>query len=218
MKEKTLMHLFFATTVLYVCCLGFITFPVNTILKPLPLIILIWWARVHLPTTSKWLFLFWALVLSVGGDMALTFNGEVSFLAGLGLFFVAHLFYIGFFFSKPQLHWGWLILIGILIGFASVMFQRFIPHLGGMYYPVMAYMCVLILMVSTALLSSEVGSLAKLGALLFLCSDTLLATQLFLKPGVPLSHAIIVTYYLAQFFILKGALLKHKAPTALNPS
>lgn len=165
-----------------------------------------------MPTTTKWLFLFWALVLSVGGDMTLTLNGQDTFLAGLGMFFLAHLLYIGFFFAKPRLTWGSLIMIGGIIGFASVMFQRFAPHLGGMYYPVMAYMCVLILMVSTALLSSQATNISKLGALLFLCSDTLLATQLFLKPTLPLSHAIIVTYYLAQFLILKGALLKIKTP------
>lgn len=208
MKEKTLTHLFFATCLLYVCLLSFIDFPLNTLLKPLPIIVLLWWARVHMPTTNKWLFLFWALVFSLGGDMTLTFTGSETFLAGLGMFFLAHLFYIAFFFSKPHLTASTLLLMTATLTLAFVMFQQFAPHLGSLYYPVMAYMCVLLVMVSAALFGSQVSHLSKLGALLFLSSDTLLATQLFLKPAVPLAHAIIVTYYLAQFFILKGALLR----------
>lgn len=214
MKEKTLTHLFFASAVLYVCLLTHLHFPMNTMLKPLPIIILMWWVRVYMPTNTQWAFLFWALVLSVGGDMTLTFSGQESFLAGLSLFLCAHLCFIAFFFSKPDFKAVPLIIIATLVGFATFMFHRFSPHLGEMYYPVMFYMTVLILMVSMALLGKENVLMSKCGALLFLSSDSLLATQLFLKPDFPLAHAIIVTYYLAQFFIVRGALKTVKTATA----
>jgi uncharacterized membrane protein YhhN len=207
MKEKTLTHLFFGSALLYIFLLNSLSFPLSTILKPMPIIILIWWARIHMPTNIKWVLLFWALVLSAGGDMALTFSGEESFLAGLALFFFAHLFFIGFFFSKPKKNKPALIIMSLLIPFAAFMFHLFSPHLREMYFPVLIYQSALIIMVSMALLGKDNTTTSKIGALFFLVSDSLLATKLFLFPAAPLSHIVIVTYYLAQFFILKGAIV-----------
>lgn len=210
MKEKTLIHLFFASAVLYLALLNHITFPLTTILKPLPIMILMWWARLYMPNNIKWVFLFWALVLSACGDIALTFSGLESFIAGLSLFLFAHVLYIFLFFSRPVFHWLSVSVITLIVIFSYSMFQLLSPHLHELYIPVVLYLCVIVTMVSVALLGKNISQLSRVGVIFFLSSDSLLAIMLFLPHTLPLKHAVMVTYYLAQFMILKGMLPEQK--------
>jgi uncharacterized membrane protein YhhN len=79
------------------------------------------------------------------------------------------------------------------------------PHLGDMLIPVAAYLFIILAMGISAALGTANHFLVIAGALLFILSDSLIAINRFLTP-VPLSDFLImITYYLAQFFITFGA-------------
>lgn len=95
-----------------------------------------------------------------------------------------------------------------------MLFYVMFDGLGDMLYPVTVYMLVILTMAVTAFLRQGKVlpisyTLVFLGALLFMLSDSILALNKFYKP-LPLSNiSIMLTYALAQYFIVLG-LLKNK--------
>ena len=79
------------------------------------------------------------------------------------------------------------------------------PRLGDMLIPVAAYLFIILAMGISAALGTANRTLVIVGALLFILSDSLIAINRFLTP-VPLAgFLIMITYYLAQFFITFGS-------------
>ena len=158
-----------------------------------------------------------ALLFSLGGDTLLMFatsHGEQFFLMGLGSFLLAHACYL-FAFSKykKQIR-GWLKtkplmiipLLVLLIGFVSYL----VPDIANaMQAPVVAYSLVIMAMVLSVLnLGGKINisdfQILFAGALLFMFSDMMIAVNKFKMP-IPYSHiAIMLTYLLGQFFIIKA--------------
>lgn len=154
-----------------------------------------------------------ALIGSVIGDILLMFvvEDEFFFIAGLISFLLAHLFYVVLFFkqrhmtTKPYLP---LFLIYLYsLGFGYLLTQS----LGDLVVPVIVYEVVIMIMASAAFFRKNAVSnlsynLVVIGALLFLISDSILAFNKFYMP-IPLSGIyIMVTYALAQYFIVFGIL------------
>lgn len=184
--------------------------------KPLLMVLLI--AFFVLSTRSigsslkKWVVL--ALVFSWLGDVLLMFEPISSnfFIFGLIAFLIAHLFYIIFFESIHRLenlrknYWLFLpvlIYYGVLISFLS-------PHLGEMKLPVRIYGVVISYMLIQALQIGRIknkpaSSLMIIGAVLFIASDSILATNKFYRPFEPAGIGIMVTYGIAQLLITLGA-------------
>ena len=164
--------------------------------------------------------LFWfgaGLVFSLLGDIFLLPRG--LFLAGMGAFFTAHLFYIiGF--SRSPLQFSWLLLVGLLVLLPIfILFIRVLRaslkkhHQEGMILPVTLYaliICLMVLAAFSTLFRPAWGPLparlVTVGAALFLVSDGALAVNRFVRTmrwGDPL---VMVTYHVAQMFIATGAL------------
>lgn len=156
-----------------------------------------------------------ALIFSWFGDVLLMFEpkGPLFFILGLSAFLIAHLFYILFFHQvrlqqsisgKPLL----LILVAV---FYFVLMMILEPYLASMKLPVMIYGVVISFMLLLALHmlymnNKKAGKLLATGALLFVASDSILAINKFYISFPLAGIAIMLTYGLAQFFIIKGGI------------
>jgi len=155
------------------------------------------------------------LLFSLLGDILLLFvaKNDIFFLLGLASFLIAHIFYIIFFHhvrvrekikGKPWLSVSVLIYYAFLIAFLS-------PHLGDMRIPVLVYGVVISFMLMLALhmlflKNKTAGQWMMAGALLFVISDSVLAVNKFYQPFEGAAVIIMLTYGLAQLFIVKGAI------------
>ena len=170
---------------------------------------------VNLPF-KKWILL--ALVFSWFGDILLLFVEDYTsfFLYGLIAFLISHVFYILAFSKvvhKPLdvalfKRYPWMLLIPY--GYAVYIYSELKSHLGEMALPVLIYMFVISTMLALAM--SRYGKVAMssflwilMGAVLFVASDTILAINKFHHSVAFAEYLIMISYMLAQFFIVKGA-------------
>ena len=159
-----------------------------------------------------------ALVLSALGDFLLSHKGERPFLAGLAAFLAAHIAYVWLFlgaagsgaFILPSEVWR--MAAAILIAVHAITMARLLAHSvkASMRLPVLAYVLVIAAMGIAGALHAAPQVFA--GVVLFIASDTLLATQRFLVPDnsarkALLKRAVWVTYIAAQMLILLGIVI-----------
>lgn len=157
-----------------------------------------------------------ALLLSAVGDIALSRDGDRTFLVGLIGFALAHVLYIVHFWGlggglSSGLS-GALALpvaaFGIALFAVSTEFWL-APFTDDMRWPVRVYVVLISLMGLTAL-GLPAMPLAVVGAFAFVASDTILSIQLFRmseasRAQVPASIALWGLYAGGQFAILAGA-------------
>jgi alkylglycerol monooxygenase len=186
--------------------------------KPLTMVIAIIWVATtpiqtrtsgHFDSKSR-LWLMAALAGSLAGDAFLMVKG--FFLPGLASFLLAHLAYIVL--LRRGVPWfahrgALLVVLAIGVGMYGFLWQGGLP--AAMRVPVALYVLVIAAMAGQALgrarvLNTRGARQVALGALFFMCSDSLLATNLFVQP-LPYSQlAVLSTYYLAQLCIVQGCL------------
>jgi uncharacterized membrane protein YhhN len=149
-----------------------------------------------------------ALSFSWLGDMLLMLPGEGYFMGGLAAFFSAHVFYI-WIFSRgatfdplrilPFLTYVALLLAGPLNGKLPESLQ----------IPVYSYVAVITTMGCFASLRNTQRpgyELVLVGSILFILSDSFLALNKFSSPLPLAGFWVMLTYGLAQYFIVKGYL------------
>jgi uncharacterized membrane protein YhhN len=171
-------------------------------------------SQINAVTSSlkKWIIA--ALFFSWAGDVLLMFvsKNEIFFLLGLASFLIAHIFYIVFFHhvrvrenikSNP-----WLLVIVVI--YYAALFSWLSPFLGKMKLPVRIYGIVISIMFMLAMHMLSIknkiaGKWMMWGALLFVISDSVLAINKFYQPFEAANVIIMLTYGLAQLFIVKGA-------------
>lgn len=156
-----------------------------------------------------------ALVCSTIGD-ASDLGGE-GFLIGLGAFAVAHVAYLLLFRFALGLHFrdvrpysaAYLLLCGTVLAFV-------LPHAGAMAPAVVFYSLVILAMASLA----SAGSFwLRIGATLFVLSDSVLAMDLFV-PGFnfpQIDFVIMSTYAIGQALMIWGAVVAQRTPQTLVP-
>src|SRR5947208_2189525 len=151
----------------------------------------------------RWL-VFAGLLCSLGGDVWLLFPR--GFVAGLASFLLAHLLYIAAF--APGTPWNasaWVLLApSVLV--CLVLLRHLWPLLGRVRPPVAVYVSVIAVMgwraaVRVTAAPAASGGLALAGALLFMLSDGLLATDRFVRRFAAADAALMTTYYAAQTLI-----------------
>lgn len=158
-------------------------------------------------------FLTAALFLSALGDFALSRRGDAAFLYGLSAFALAHLLYVLAFLglSEAPLWTAFaaqpLLALGLAL-FALSSELWLIPHVGGLKWPVRAYILVIAAM-GWAALTLPLG-LVTLGAGAFIASDMFLAIGRFRMTGDhplagPTGWAVWTLYIAGQALILSGA-------------
>lgn len=214
--EKTFSILFFLIVALELICGNVESLATyRYITKPsilIALILFFWTQSTAFQKPIRILTVF-ALLFSLLGDVLLMFDDLSAnyFMMGLIAFLMAHLFYILLFLKyrdknrKPI--WFGLLLIVYGIG----MFYGLKDGLGEMLVPVIFYMMVILVMVISAYWRTKtLGKwsyvLVFFGALFFMMSDCFLAINKF-HTALPLSNvSIMLTYALAQYFIVFGIL------------
>ncbi len=161
---------------------------------------------------KKWIVL--ALFFSWAGDILLIFvaRDELFFLLGLASFLLAHIFYIIFFHQvriKDAVKGNpWLLVIVVI--YYGALISWLSPYLGEMKIPVRIYGIVIsfmfmLAMHMLAIKNKTAGKWMMGGALLFVISDSVLAINKFYTSFDSAGLMIMLTYGLAQLFIVKGA-------------
>ncbi|MEO5787784.1 lysoplasmalogenase [Gelidibacter sp.] len=102
-------------------------------------------------------------------------------------------------------------LIIVLTFYAFGLFYLLKNNLGDLLIPVVFYILVILLMIISAFLRQKKVSQKSfifvfIGAILFVISDSILALNKFYMPLPFSSISIMLTYGLAQFFIVLGLL------------
>lgn len=153
------------------------------------------------------------LFFSAAGDVFLELDG--MFVFGMAAFGLAHLVYIACFA-------GWMRTLGynrrdlpvaILIVLISVgLLVWFFPDMGDLLIPGLIYQAIITTMVCTALLA-RAPMAARLGAVIFMFSDTLIALGLYKNIAV-IPGSVWLTYAIAQIMLAWGLSRLLPAPSA----
>jgi uncharacterized membrane protein YhhN len=160
-----------------------------------------------------------ALLFSWIGDLILTnITFEDSpFVAGLIAFLIAHIFYIIFFTRMASFREKNIITIFLsgffitcyAVGFIAILWSR----MEKLRVPIIVYTLVLGYMLLRAINTVGRNRLKSVapqnflpGALFFLISDSLLAFNIFFLNETGAGIAVIITYAIAQFLLVKGAI------------
>jgi uncharacterized membrane protein YhhN len=183
---------------------------VEVVAKPATLLLLIVAACfADLGDAKPWVVA--ALVLGVLGDIALLFTeagaADVPFLIGLGSFLLGHVAYLAAF-TRHGLH-GLQVIAGALVvaGAVALALPRVLRGArasGGTQLAAVVTLYAAVLGAMTVLGFGTAATLTALGALLFLGSDLVLAWTRFVQPLLRGPVIVIVTYHLAQLFIVIG--------------
>lgn len=147
-----------------------------------------------------------ALIFALLGDIFLMFDAPLFFQLGLGAFLVMQLCYTSYFSQQKKemnsLKWG---IVGGVVLIALLFNLFYHSSFGALKWPVLFYTLAITAMVVTAIRQTG-SSLLFYGALLFMVSDLSLAYHKFVA-SIPMSGVLVMlTYALAQWFIVKGIL------------
>lgn len=142
-----------------------------------------------------------ALLFCAAGDVLL----ELVFVAGMGAFAVGHVFYVLAF-----LEWGRILgpnkrdfPIAVLVVIVSLgLLGWLLPGMGDLLIPALIYQAIITTMVATAFVV-KAPMLARLGAVIFMISDTLIAAEKFAGVDV-FPGAVWITYAGAQIMMAWG--------------
>lgn len=135
------------------------------------------------------------------GDVLL----EIVFVYGMAAFAVGHLFYIIAF-----AEWGRLLGLNrrdfpmaVIVALVSLgLMAWFYPGMGGLLVPALLYQVIITVMVAAGFIV-KAPMLARLGAVMFMLSDTLIALGLFADLDAP-PGSVWITYAGAQIMIAWG--------------
>ncbi len=138
---------------------------------------------------------------------------EIFFLLGLASFLLAHIFYI-ICFHQVRVREGvksnpWLLVLVVV--YYAALISWLSPYLGDMKLPVRVYGIVISFMFMLAMhmlyiKNRSAGKWMMTGALLFVISDSILSINKFYQSFEPAGVLIMLTYGLAQLFIVQGAI------------
>lgn len=217
MKSSLFLKIYIGFTLLYLATLFLHLEGFDLFMKPLLLPILIAAVVVTENFPTKKILLI-ALTFSWVGDIILLFadKGELYFIFGLVAFLLSHVVYIALFSKQQNTRTYnnksvlWLGSLIILIYFIFMITTLF-PKLGPLKIPVVVYAIVITTMLFIAFKGSlkwatPANNYILIGAILFVSSDSILAFNKFYAPITQASFYIMITYCMAQYFIVAGIL------------
>ncbi|MGB9750527.1 MAG: lysoplasmalogenase family protein [Caldisericia bacterium] len=180
----------------------------KTLLMPLLLLFYL------LSTDSPIIFLIFALIFSFFGDLFLLWeNKKITFILGLLSFLIAHLFFFLTFLITSNYFKGtpfyiYLFIIPYII-YGYYLYKFLKPEINKIKFAILIYILMIIIMSFSTIPRYYLVNFDKfifpfLGSILFIVSDSLLALKVFKKKIKENSILIMLTYILAQFFIVLG--------------
>lgn len=182
-------------------------YPFSWAIKLLPMFLLIgvaWYALKDKALDGR--FFIAGLVFSACGDFILDYDRDSWFIFGLGAFFIAHLCYLASLkpYVKNLKQTQYLLITFLYVSYGGVMLLLLASGLGELFVPVVAYMSILLLMGLATVLSEKSNAWLVIGGISFVLSDSLIGFDKFYMPIEHAHFAIMVSYYFAQFALLKG--------------
>lgn len=149
------------------------------------------------------------------GDLFLIFNGPYFFIGGMLAFIVTHIAYTSFFLKSNKVLFKKateFVIAAVLVTIVAVKLLDFLkPYLGDMIWPVKIYMAAIAVMTASAanLLSNNLlkviaSTFFVPGAVLFVLSDAVLASNHFLYKDNFLDVVVMLSYGYAQCLMVQG--------------
>ncbi|MGM9454604.1 lysoplasmalogenase [Legionella bozemanae] len=202
---KITMPFVLLSMILYLLLLSFIQYPLTTLLKPIPIALLMLFVLQVNPEKHIKLLLLLALGFSLIGDVFLTLPIKMAVHVGILAFMATHCSYISLFLKSLQLQRKNLFAFLPILLFVLISFYFLSPYLGEMKIPVAVYLCLLTLMVFCSFQVKPQSLLLRTGACLFLLSDFVLSLDLFiLSHNKLIAVLIMLLYYIAQALLVIG--------------
>jgi uncharacterized membrane protein YhhN len=218
MKKINYAVIFWAVTVAHLFCI-YMDWPQQRMYTKFILVPILMWYLYTSPAGQNPLKGMWraylGLFFSWVGDVLLIGEGANFFLSGMIAFVTAHVYYSLFFIQTvpvkketASVFYKTLIGLSIVCGLLFVVLRS---ALGAYQIPILLYMLFISLMASLAVHTTTNIQYKKFalqtfvpGALLFVTSDALLATNKFHAHLPVLDLAVMLTYAGAQYFLTKG--------------
>ena len=204
-SQRTWLYIFAIFAVLFIAMLPFEPYPGNFAIKAIPALSLAVLSFIAI-SGSRGKLLFVALLFSAAADIALELAEGKYFVAGLGLFLVAHIFFIITFSRDFRFQTAKMPIIVLFIVYSGMMAFIMTPSLKEMAIPVYVYMTALTLVGIFATLRAAKNDFTLYGAIAFIVSDSVLAVNKFMMPVAGANFIIMITYYLSLFLIVYGFL------------
>lgn len=205
---------------LYIGIAGSVEIAVGAVMKILPLLLLLAWfcggkfgkskkssdSAVQQNSQDKSAgTVIVALGFSLIGDVILAVDGKNGFVFGLGAFLLSHIAYIVALSPFQRLTGPSLgFLLTGYAGFAAVVLWLMAANLGAMLLPVCVYIAVISFMSLSTWHSVRRNLWLIGGSLLFISSDATIGLSRFYAPISYSGEFIMLTYYAAQFCLLRG--------------
>ncbi len=218
MKKINYAVLFWAVALVHLFCI-YMNWPQQRVYSKFILVPILMWYLFKSPESDKPLKGMWraylGLFFSWVGDVLLIGEGPSFFLSGMIAFITAHVYYSLFFIQtvpvkKETAAVFYKTLIGLSV-VCGVLFLLLRSALGAYQVPILLYMLFISLMASLAVHTTSNPAYQNFalqtfvpGALLFVTSDALLATNKFYAHLPVLDLGVMLTYAGAQYFLTKG--------------
>lgn len=218
MKKLNYAVIFWAVTVAHLFCIH-MDWPQQRIYTKFILVPILMWFLYTSASSEKPLKGMWraylGLFFSWVGDVLLIGEGANFFLSGMIAFVTAHVYYSLFFIQTVPVKketsgvfYKSLIGLSIVSGLLFILLRN---ALGAYQVPILLYMLFISLMASLAVHTTTNERYKKFalqtfvpGALLFVTSDAILATNKFYAHLPVLDLAVMLTYAGAQYFLTRG--------------
>lgn len=216
MKEIHWLLLYILVLAGYIVAMQLGAEPAMLTFKPMIMLVLLGYFDSQITRITKGMaaWILFAILFSMAGDTLLLFQAKNPqfFIFGLSAFLLAHICYIIFFHrvrKEENISFKPLTLLAVAVYYAALMWLLY-PGLKEMKVPVMVYGVVISTMLMLAIHVSLIrnkgaGLLMLAGALLFVVSDSVLAVDKFYRHFQPAGIVIMITYGVAQFYIIRGA-------------
>jgi len=205
--QKIWIYIFAAFAVLFIGLLPLEPYLGNFVIKAIPVISLAVLTFIAV-SGSRGKLLFASLLFCAAADIALELAGGKYFVAGLGLFLIAHILFIITFSKDFKFQKSKIPVIILLVVYSLMMAFVLTPSLKEMAIPVYVYMTALTLVGIFAALRSVKNDFTLYGAIAFIVSDSVLAVNKFMFSFVAANYIIMITYYASLFLIVFGFLKK----------
>lgn len=218
MKKINYAVLFWAVALVHLFCI-YMNWPQQRVYSKFILVPILMWYLFKSPESDKPLKGMWraylGLFFSWVGDVLLIGEGPSFFLSGMIAFITAHVYYSLFFIQtvpvkKETAAVFYKTLIGLSV-VCGVLFLLLRSALGAYQVPILLYMLFISLMASLAVHTTSNPAYKNFalqtfvpGALLFVISDALLATNKFYAHLPVFDLGVMLTYAGAQYFLTKG--------------
>jgi uncharacterized membrane protein YhhN len=203
--QKTWLYIFGAFSVLFIGLLPLEPYLGNFVIKAIPALSLAVLAFIAV-SGARGKLLFSALLFCAAADIALELAGGKYFVVGLGLFLIAHIFFIITFSRDFKFQKSRVPVIVLLAVYSIMMALVMTPSLKEMAIPVYIYMTALTLVGIFAALRAARNDFTLYGAISFIVSDSIIAIDKFMMPVPAANYIIMITYDLALFLIIFGFL------------